>query len=699
MSCTERQRGLRKRSCVLFGRHIELARDNAKKKQKNEAMANSVSPGPVAAAPLENGAPEDAGGTNVPSPASPVVSQRILFVVCGVPLSLVVAAAITFISVYVNERRKNARKPSDADFCCPDEAHELAISVNGSLSPCGDFFAYVCSNVISDALSVASGVHDQLREAMITGVMPIDATMGEAGRFLNTYYQTCVHATLHHESFASSLARALAREMADLLIKPDTRSTMMFCVSVQLRYSLASVVHLSHFSVWTLYLRALPICPLDKRSVADLMTTVRALKGSLSVAVTAKQVVTTAAKLCEHISHVPEARATYRPQKGSSAFSREVWNIDDFHAAVNANGLSLKDVKTIRVRGAKRIRLLYDLFAGDALSGSKAAYLLWHAVVSGVGEFVVESGTASSRVFEICTNSIFILHGLWGLFQAELLTSHEKDVQAKNIFVSVKDAARELFRNSTLFETEDADKLERFFKNVTLLTPMSMSRTDVPVPTATSDFAQNLLNGRVYNLNLETARLSVLAAKRMTRYGEVFLVDDRYLLVSATTYSFIRTGSNNARLPNMALLGQILAESLWAMALRNIEWKSETGANIKRMQYCFVKAYLKDAPRDLDADQVFYSALGLSTVLSALNSTDWHAVKVAWSLWTLSDAQFFYIFGTHQRCPMKSSPGARIRINVPLMYVDDFAKAFSCSSDSSMTKTHRCRVHDVYVPT
>lgn len=228
--------------------------------------------------------------------------------------------------------------------------------------------------------------------------------------------------------------------------------------------------------------------------------------------------------------------------------------------------LFFKNVQNIRVRGAPRIRFVYNLFAGDALDGSKAAYLIWHAVVSGVVEFNVKSDTVSSNIFEICTSSIFLVSGLWGLFQAELcLTSSQKNAEAKNMFATVRSAAKEQFRKSVIFDPEDADTLEEFFENVTLLTPTFASSASLRVPTATSDFARNILNGRNYNLDLTTARLSVLAAKTMTRYRDWHLVENRFLLLSSTVYNFIRTDTYSAWLPNMAVLGQLMAEGLWAM--------------------------------------------------------------------------------------------------------------------------------------
>ncbi|KAH7959893.1 hypothetical protein HPB49_014764 [Dermacentor silvarum] len=655
-------------------------------------MADGVNPRLLTTTLTGRGVPEAPGTTNMRPSTSATTSRRVIFVACGIPLSLVVAAAMVFAVVYVHERRRNRKQASDTGFCCPDEAREIAVYVNRSVSPCQDFFAYACSSAISDALSLEATVRAQLSEAMITGVMPGNVAMREAGRFLNAYYQTCVHAILKHESFASSLASAVLRHTTGLLSKADSLSAMTFIVAVSLRYYLPSVISIKYRGVASLYLGRSLICPIDNRSLDDLVTTVQAINGNTNMSAPLKQVIRMTARLC-HKFRGKVLSSSYDVRNNSSAFNHEVWNIEDLRAAVETYGFTLDDVDVIDVEGARTIRHLYELFTDDAHPSSKAAYLLWHTVVSGLRAFDVETGTVSSRVFEICSNSIIKLSGLWGLFQAELLTSDEKDVQARTIFAAIRDTAYEQFKSSPFFETEDVDELKRFLKNVNLLLPLFMSKASIPVPSATPDFAQNLLNGRAYNLELRRARLSILAADRMLSYREVKIVEDRYLLLLPNMYNFIRTGSSTSKLPNMAVLGQLLAESLWVMAFYNINWKPRTQVNIEKFMDCFVKTYLKDVMYDADAENTIYSALGLSTVLGALNSTEWHTVKIAWSLWRLSDAQFLYVLNSYHRCPKSSSTAARAQINVPLMYNEDFAKAYKCSSDSPMVQTHQCLLH------
>ncbi|KAH8038393.1 hypothetical protein HPB51_001507 [Rhipicephalus microplus] len=330
---------------------------------------------------------------------------------------------------------------------------------------------------------------------------------------------------------------------------------MMFCVAAQLKYSLESVVRVTYFDRTKLYLLAKPICPLDDRNTVDIASTVEAVQAMINTTVTTKQVVVMAKQLCQNVSRVPEKLATYNLRQGTSKFSREIWNVDEFEAALEAHGLLFKNVQNIRVRGEPRIRFVYNLFAGDALDGSKAAYLIWHAVHLPPERTV-------------------------GIVPSGALNKQSKGCRSEK-HVCYRGKRREgTVKKSALFDPEDADTLEGFFENVTLLTPTFASSASLRVPTATSNFARNILNGRNYNLDLTTARLSVLAAKTMTRYRDLHLVENRFLLLSSAVYNFIRTDTYSAWLPNMAVLGQLMTEGLWAMALRNIRWNSRTHANI-----------------------------------------------------------------------------------------------------------------------
>ncbi|KAH7951119.1 hypothetical protein HPB52_004834 [Rhipicephalus sanguineus] len=350
---------------------------------------------------------------------------------------------------------------------------------------------------------------------------------------------------------------------------------------------------------------------------------------------------------------------------------------------MNALGFALKNSTLLNVEGVGEIRLLYDVFLNDTHRDVKAAYLLWHLVASGVEEFSVTEGQFSPQAYETCSQSAFRLRELWELFKAEIFTTPDKDAVAENIFALITDTVHKQFKEMPLVEVEDFEERERFFENVKLLTPMAQSRASVPVPNATQDFAQNLLRGRRFNIAVYAARSLKLGVQRAAKYRDLFLLGGRYILLSPSVYDFIRKASPNSVLPNMAILGQLLAESLWGMALFYANWKPNTKTNILSFGTCFFERYLNNANIS-HKYQVLYTSLGMSTVVSALNRSDWHVMHNAWSLWRLSHAQFFYIFNSHYRCPNNPSVHTNLEIEVPLMYVQDFAEAFSCPKNTSM---------------
>ncbi|KAH7974942.1 hypothetical protein HPB49_021888 [Dermacentor silvarum] len=524
------------------------AREPQKKKKK--VMADGVdsllaaNQANLSVSALQPG-PTDPGCSRLASIASsPHNHWRTALAACSVAAFLVLSTVIVSLGAYLTKRQGRIEVPSSGGgrpFCCPHEAELMARFVNWTVSPCDDFFAYVCSR----AEGGPSGDIDEdseLQRAVITGVMPADVPMSRVARFLTAYYQTCVRTIARYDYFSSSLANAFLRDTGDLLRKANSREAMTFNAIVSMRYSFPGVIDVSYKIE-------------RERCAAAFESFVVWRQGTMSQ---------------------PMAAALLIKKFGISKI---------LEAAMSTLGFSLKDVPVITVQGLKEIRLLYEMFNGNESPGSKAAYLLWHAVVSGVEEFNVPEGEFSPFLFETCGESLFTLHAVWDLLRVELLTSGEKDAQARNIFATIKDTAHKHFKESPLFDAEDLDELEEFFKKVVLVTPTSVNKAPIPVPEATQDFAQNLLKANAFEVTISAARLSTLSATRMYTYRDVSIVEDRYILLSPTSYSYIRTDTaSESHLPNMALLGELLAESLWIMALNIMKGKSKTVAKMKRLR-------------------------------------------------------------------------------------------------------------------
>ncbi|KAL1443124.1 hypothetical protein MTO96_030438 [Rhipicephalus appendiculatus] len=594
--------------------------------------------------------------------ASKNICKRTFFDRFAAAVTMALIAAVVFFGVYAGVGQRRGKQPSEThSFCCPDDVEEISRYLSTNAVPCDDFFAYVCSNTMNSRHSGAETSLDfRIKSAAITGTIPNNARTFTAGRFLNSFFKTCLEAiSSRHETLAGSLANALLQEAGDLLKEVDSRKAMAFITEASLVYSLHSVITMSYRVSRAVTLEINAICDPDASELDDLKATVDVLKRVTNSTATTEDTAKLAKWLCEQFE-IEQRRATvYLLSLGASDFSQEASEKFAYFTTFS----STTREKTLRQPTS---------FGTSSQAASKSS-------ASREGQFSPQAG-------EICSESTFRLRELWELFQAEIFTTPDKDAVAKNIFALITDAVHKHIKETSLVEAEDFAEREQFFENVKLLTPMAESRASVPVPNATQDFAQNLLRGRRFNVDVYAARSSQLAVRRATRYRDLILLGGRYILLSPSVYDFIRAASPSSLLPNMSILGQLLAESLWNMALIHVNWKPKTKRNILNFGTCFFERYLDNANISHNWHHVLYTSLGMSTVVRALNWSDWHVMHNAWSLWRLSHAQFFYIFNSHYRCPNNPSVHTYLEINVPLMYVQDFAEAFNCPRNTSMER-------------
>ncbi|KAK8771769.1 hypothetical protein V5799_024990 [Amblyomma americanum] len=623
-------------------------------------------------------------------------SRRLFFILCG----LAAAAAVTFAAIstalYFAVRRQRLESPSRTSgrpFCCPGEAEEMYRYINTTLNPCTDFFGFACSKVIALKLWKQTSVSAELVQAMITGVMPKGLKMGDAGAFLTAYYSSCVNTVSRQDFFLSTLARALVRRTEMLLKKPYSRNAFVYITAVSLQYNLPSVIDVTFSPIRSeLFLKDFTICTANDMSAIAMVAAVNALKAATSATRTVKSEVKFVRWMCEQLEALSWKNATYDNSKELATFDREVWNVGDLEAGLSAVGYTMQNVSAIHVQGVHEIRLIHDLLSAEwqnLTARHMSAYLLWHSVVYGAEEFDTSHGASAQSLFDVCEKSVSRVPLVWNRFMVETLTSLDKDKEARTIFANVKDAVLSDCRASLLFEGEDAVRLEAFFKELKLVTPIEANEKSALFPQPALDFAENLLQSCAYNFEA-TKRLQWGSfTGNEEYYRHLAFVKSRYCILSATYYGFILPGSPNSQIPNTALLGRLLAEGLWHMVMYGIHWSSKTTENIVRLESCFVENYMSEED-ERTVPIAFVTALALSSILNAFSWADWHTEKPAWSLWTLSHAQFFYTFDAYHRCPGESSPENARAFNAPLMYVEDFANAFDCSPDAAMAKAGRC---------
>ncbi|KAK8769212.1 hypothetical protein V5799_014321 [Amblyomma americanum] len=646
--------------------------------------------------------------TAVPAPEAPFsprskdAARELLFLVSGAAVTAaVVTIGLTVSVLLINRRRTDSGETEDA-FCCAGQAAELITYVNTSFKPCKNFFAYVCSVAIRYGHSMRHDQDAELVHALVTGLIPkgMRHETRDAGNFLTAYYKSCVGAIPHREHFLTSLASAFVRSAVESPGQLDTRRALGYMITVSAKYDLPSAIFVSFRPYRSaISLKGIPLCEIGELFSDAVAATAKILKEYVNTTEAAQQdVVSLEQDLCQSAVHGDEE--TYTMPSGRETFNREVWSIGDLEVGLSSVGYSLQDLRFVEVVKVQAIRLIHDLIAavsgdaGDPGVAKMTAYLVSHSVARAAMGFYRAYGTSAQALFQVCMSSVKVMTNAWYKFTSEVFTTGEKDAEAIAMFAFVKRAVYSDCESSSFFEAEDADRLKAFFKDLSLITPNNVSRVVVPRPSPV--FAENLLKGRAYNIDVNRERLRGLRGLRSITYAAVEFLGERRLIIPAAVYGHIYTSSGDNQLLNAAILGQILAEALWVMVLYGMEWKPETSANIDRFTECFVRNYLESddtfSPENVEALSV--RALGISSVARALEGSGWHTARVAWNIWRLSHAQFFYLFGAHHRCPTESSPAAASYFNTPLTYVEDFARAFQCSSGLPMTKPQRCLLKD-----
>ncbi|KAL1435813.1 hypothetical protein MTO96_010591 [Rhipicephalus appendiculatus] len=116
----------------------------------------------------------------------------------------VIAAGVVVISaiVFVGLRwpsKQGAQGEKGSPFCCPEDMRETLRYINTSANPCRDFFAYVCSGVISNRLWPEDNSQAEFERMVFTGVMPPGTPRSPAGEFLVEFRRSCLESIARGE--------------------------------------------------------------------------------------------------------------------------------------------------------------------------------------------------------------------------------------------------------------------------------------------------------------------------------------------------------------------------------------------------------------------------------------------------------------------------------------------------------------------
>ncbi|KAH9384342.1 hypothetical protein HPB48_026344 [Haemaphysalis longicornis] len=561
--------------------------------------------------------------------------------------------AIVGLGVYISKQRSH-REITGTPFCCPEEAEEMYRYVNDSVDPCKDFFTYVCTN-----RSGGSSEFSIMRwnKVVVTGVPPEGTQMSNAGLFLNAYHKSCLETLSHHELFFTDLAVSIAEKMRQLLLMPNTRNAMAYCITMSLQYKLTSVIEatketLDESSV-VLSIPVLLWCNSTPLSELALKGAALALRNTLNMSPTEEGAIKIKERLC---TRYPSGQIRSNDiQSFKDIFFNDVWSVNELKDGFQMFGYQVTNATKLQTYGLSGIRALRAIFSApqnETVDALKAVILLWKSVESGQNQFNITPGMTSSLVFQRCEKSLDDMKGLGDLLIVQLLIQPNIEVKATAIFTAIRGTVYEDCRSSTLFAPEDHPRLEAFLRGISLLTPSEYEKSPVEFPVPTGRFGSDLLQGRAYNFAVSQKKNADLGISITPHKRAKYFRSPQLLYLPPELYTRSITGTSfRSELVSMTVFGRLMAESLWYLVLSEHIWGSKTVANIERMLDCFVSNYttpdqgrktgnrideLRRARRAVAVD-----ALSLASITRALSGPDWRTSKLAWSLWHLSHGQLF----------------------------------------------------------
>ncbi|KAH7974623.1 hypothetical protein HPB49_017480 [Dermacentor silvarum] len=613
------------------------------------------------------------------------------FLACALTAVVAFFAGTVYVTYLLEHRNDDM---ADARFCCPDEAAQMAWYVNASVKPCSDFFAYVCSNVISDGHWIHDDETMQHWGSLITGHTTAGMRGADAAKFVAAYYRSCMEVVPRRPDFLHSLASAMVKVAWKGAGAFKSREAFAYMVAVSAVYELPSVVYVSYkLQTSETVLKISRVCKTRKQDSDAIAPVVDALRETFNATTTEEAVAQFILEVCNKF---PAGRRItkkkYTTTNKIGAFSQEVWDVDDVEAGLGRWGFSLRNATSIEVQGVREIRTLYESFAAgedrDA-TAKTVAYLVWYSVATGSREFYTSYDGTAPSVHRVCVDSLYFISELHQAFAVALFTSRDKDVEARKIFARVKNAVYTDCQSYMLIDAEDSQRFQGLFEELQIVAYTETGESAVPIPKGTESFGENVLRGRAYGFEVVKRQLASQTGGTLYHYGEVEFPSEKWLRLSSIIYKDLSPGSGERSLPHYSMVGALLADALWYMVLELVKWSSRTRASIKALKRCFAQSY----PGGNDPRAAYSLAirtLSLMSTLKALNMTDWYGSKVATNTWRVSHAQFFYILTIFYTCPRSSNPTLAQAVNASLQYVEDFANAFHCPKSDALMKSRRC---------
>ncbi|KAH7938758.1 hypothetical protein HPB52_000293 [Rhipicephalus sanguineus] len=595
-------------------------------------------------------------------------------------LTVVVAFALVWISVQQGAiRRRNDTVSRETPFCCPAEAAKLFAVIDKQGVPCENFFEYVCRNALNQGYIQQNVAHEILGTSNYTV---------QAAATLQAFYRSCVTEIWQPDLRLKGAIEAVI-EIANTTKRMSPALLLHFALEVQIRYKLNFPVTVDvdrGKMYFGRYLRLSddysPFCDHDCYATA-----LAAVNAHIGANCTLEEVSQWEQLFTEDYSG---------PRSVSWDEIRAIFGgieADEFRAILFEFRIDVNAIKSVfLVPGTQLIADIRRLW--NITNQPVALCHLLVILVMDVMQLAVRSDATLSEPTihssEACEAPLYQNNHLWRITRVAALTSPEKDRQMRAIFEATRHSfvGYEPLRR-IVAAGNDTAAFESLVSNMSLLLPVDLVLPEKTIPLLpSSGFIRNMMRlvSFEYEANVELKRRRLPVSQHTSWKDRIlFMGSGSRLYVTPSSYAWLSTGTTNPLLADAPVLGSRIASWMWTNVYA-WGWSEATVQAFRAFQKCVKQSQrLREYGNER---QLFPLTMGLriAATMGATSSgtgnnarAEWFRMKSAWSLYRMSEAQFFYARYAYFQCSEDKAPSV---VNGPTLRSADFVAAFDCQRGS-----------------
>ncbi|KAH7934009.1 hypothetical protein HPB49_020312 [Dermacentor silvarum] len=611
----------------------------------------------------------------------------------------VAACALVLVSVQLAAMRRNGTAHRERPFCCPREAAKLFAVIDNKAAPCEDFFAYVCRNAIDQGFARERAAHDILWNIDADIIAGTSNYGVKAAVGLHTFYTSCVTEIWQPELRLRGALGAVF-EIANATKPMSHAQLLRFALEVQKRYNLNFFFMIfsggNDVYIQRNLLRVAvygPFC--DDACYATVLS---AVNEHIGANCTSEQI-TAWEQLFRDEFSAPDLTTWDEIRTAFGDIEAEQFKaiLLEFQIDIDATESVIADSKARLFADIERLWNVNN----QPLS---LCHVLVVIVLGAIQLLVHDDATLKSptmRSTEVCQFHLHKCLHMWRITNVAALTSPDKDRQLRSMFEATRRslAGYEPLRRLVAAGNDTAN-FESLVRNMSLMLPSDLVLPEMGVPVLNkSGFVRNIFRlwSFQYDTEIEKRRRGLPVffddSPESTRERMLFL-DQRTLYVTAPAYAWLSDGTNNPLLADAPVIASRMAALMWWKVDRWDGWSRNTRNALSSFRECVKKS--EDLLEYRTEDDLFVMTMGLriAAIVGTASSTagdiaraHWFRMKKAWSLYRMSEAQFFYARYAYFRCSRDNPQGS---VNGPTMHNADFATAFQCQPRSKVGNESDC---------